>query len=356
MHKRISRADVARMAGVAESTVSRALNDSSRISEEVKERVRNTAAHLGYVPNRQAALLARNKTFRIGLVVKTYKSFSPFSRAYFPRLLDGVLVRAEERGYSVNVVMDKAGDIYKDLSLLVRSREVDGLIFSVTPLNDDRFADLKKQNVPFVLINNKVAGFHCINCSAEGGMRDAFNHARGLGHRNIGYIAGDTQYYDGSERLRIFRELAGEFNFHTTVIEGNFSKTDGRKTAAELLSDPLQRPTLIMCASDRSALGVLDYCHFAGIRVPEELSLIGFDNLGPARDVSPGLTTVHNPVTRMGQESVDMLVDLLEGRNPPMYRDAESAFIIRESTSRAMNTPGRESEAAALRKPFTFNR
>lgn len=335
MSNRISRADVARMAGVAESTVSRALNDSPRISAAVKERVRNVAAQLGYVPNRQAALLARKKTFRIGLVVKTYKSFSPFSRAYFPRLLDGVLVRSEEHGYSVNVVMDKAGEEYKDLSLLVRSKEVDGLIFSVTPLKDERFSDLKQQEIPFVLINNLVAGHYCINCDSIQGLTDAFNHARELGHRNIGYIAGDTQYYDGSERLRLFRELAQDFSFQTTIIEGNFSKTDGQRAAERLLSSK-QRPTLLMCASDRAALGALDYCRFAGIKVPEELSIIGFDNLGPARDVSPALTTVHNPVTRMGREAVDMLVDVLEHRDTPMNRHIESAFIIRQSTSRAI--------------------
>jgi DNA-binding LacI/PurR family transcriptional regulator len=92
-----------------------------------------------------------------------------------------------------------------------------------------------------------------------------------------------------------------------------------------------------MCSSDRTALGVLDYCRFVGVSVPENLSIIGFDNLGPARDVNPGLTTVHNPVTRMGREAVDVLVDLLEGGKPSMNRYIESAFIIRESTSRARN-------------------
>jgi len=339
MVKKISRADVARMAGVSESTVSRALNDSPRISADVKERVRNTAAHLGYVPNRQAALLARNKTFRLGLVVKTYKNFSPFTRAYFPRLLDGVLVRAEERGYSVNVVMDKAGDEFKDLSLLVRSKEVDGLIFSVTPLHDDRFEELKAQSIPFVLVNNRVEGHHCINCDPEGGMRDAFSHARGLGHRYIGYVAGDTDYFDGLERLRIFKKLSREYGVRHTIIEGNFSKTGGRKAAEDLLGRR-NPPSLIMCASDRSALGVLDYCRFVGLDVPGRVSIIGFDNLGPARDTVPGLTTIHHPVTRMGGAATDMLVDLLEGRPVERNGTVETGFIIRESTGRPMDGEG----------------
>ena len=334
MTKKISRADVAKMAGVAESTVSRALNNSPQISETVKERVRNVAAHLGYVPNRQAALFARNKTFRLGLVVKTYKSFSPFSRAYFPRLLDGVLVRAEEHGYSVSVIMDRAGEAYKDLSLLVKSKEVDGLIFSVTPSNDERLVNLKKQGIPFVLTNNSIRGMYSVNCNSSVGMKDAMNHALGLGHRNIGYIAGDTGYYDGSERLKVYRSLCREFDIRPNVIEGNFSKTDGRKAAEQLLTRR-NRPSLVLCASDRSAFGVLDYCRTVGIPVPEKLSLIGFDNLGPARDVSPALTTIHNPITKIGNVAVDILVELLAGGTPEPHQLVDSGFIIRESTGRA---------------------
>ena len=331
MKKRITRGDVARMAGVSESTVSRALNNSPRISEEVKERVRNTAAHLGYVPNHQAVLLARNKTFRIGLVVKTYKSFSPFSRSYFPRLLDGVLVNAEKHGYSVTVVMDKAGEVYKDLSLLVRAREVDGLIFSVTASDDSRFNDLKKQQIPFVLTNNLLEEHYCVNCNSSVGMGDAFSHAAGLGHVNIGYISGDSDYYDGVERLKIFKEISAEYGIKYKIVNGNFSKTGGYKAAGTLLGSA-EPPSLIMCASDRSAMGVIEYCKQNRIKIPEDLSVIGFDNLGPARDMVPGLTTVHNPVTRIGSVAMDVLAAILAGKHPEQHHFVDSGFIIREST------------------------
>lgn len=335
MKDRITRADVAINAGVSESTVSRALSNSSQISEAIKEKVRDVAGNLGYIPNRQAALLAKNKTFRLGLVVRTYKSFTPFSRSYFPRLLDGTLQRAEERGFSITIILDSVDDVPKDLSLPVRSKEVDGLLFSVTPMDDPRYRDLKARDIPFVLVNNRREGYFCVDCDAETGMREAFNHITTLGHRRIAYIAGDPIYWDGKMRLEIFTRLADEYGITATVVPGNFSMTRGREAAGELLErrDP---PTLIMCASDRSALGVLSYCRDRGIKIPGNLSLIGFDNLGPARDAVPGLTTINQPISLMGGEATDMLIDILENRSPEPVRSLKTDFIIRESTGRPL--------------------
>lgn len=330
--KKVSRAQVAEAAGVAESTVSRALNDSPLISAAVKTRVRETAARLGYYPNRQAVLLASNKTMRLGLVVRTYKSFSPFSRSYFPRLLDGVLQRAEELGYTITIVLDKKHDQYKDLSKMIYTKEVDGLIFSVTPLKDARFGDLLGHGVPFVLVNNLYEGADCINCDPRRGTKDALSHICALGHRHVGYITGDLNYWDGRERLHVFRSQAEERGLKTSVVEGNFSKRSGLAGAEALLGqdDP---PTVIMAGSDRCALGVMEYCKAKCILIPEELSLVGFDNLGPARDAVPGLSTIHNPVVRMGSEAVDLLHQRLSKKlTGSVSLMSESGFIIRRST------------------------
>ena len=332
MRKKITRTEVAAAAGVAESTVSRALNDSPLISDAVKKRVKSVAKELGYIPNRQAVLLASSRTMRIGLVVKTYKSFSPFSRSYFPRLLDGVLQKAEELGYSITIVLDKKDGRYKELSHLIYSKEVDGLIFSVAPLDDPRFGDLLKHSIPFVMINDFFEKADCINCDPYRGTRDAVSHVKSLGHRHIGYITGDSGYWDGRERLKVFKEITEEFNLKTTITEGNFSKRSGYAGAQTLLSGE-DSPTVIMTGSDRCALGVMDYCKSVDLLIPEHLSIIGFDNLGPARDTVPGLSTIHNPVVKMGSEAVEMLDARLSGKkveSASVYVD--SGFIIRGST------------------------
>jgi len=331
--ERITRTDVARDAGVSESTVSRALSDSPRISQAIKERVRDTAVGLGYIPNRQASLLAKNRTYRIGLVVHNYKSFTPFTRSYFPRLLDGTVQEAERRGFSVTIMPDTEGDHFKDLSLPVRSREVDGLVFSVTPMKDPRFEELKNLKVPFVLVNNLVEGMYCVNCDAGPGMRDAFNHLLSLGHRKITYITGDTAYWDGAARLEIFRALAEEHHIPLHVVRGDFSLTRGQEAAREIFNGS-KPPTAVICASDRSAIGVMRFCRETGIRIPGDLSLVGFDNLDPEGDAVPGLTTVHQPVASMGGEATGMLIDLLDGRPTEPERFVESGFIIRETTGR----------------------
>jgi len=332
LKRKISRAEVAKAAGVAESTVSRALNDSNLISDEVKARVKSIASELGYIPNRQAVLLASNKTMRIGLVVRTYKSFSPFSRSYFPRLLDGVLQKAEELGYSVTIVLDKKNDEYKDLSHMIYSKEVDGFIFSVAPLGEPRFGNLLDHQVPFVLVNNVYQGADCINCDPAQGTRDALSHLSVLGHKHIGYITGDSHYWDGQKRLEIFEALTSEMGFETTIVEGNFSKRSGIAGAGELLTMK-NPPTVIMTGSDRCSLGVMEYCKTEGLQIPEDVSLIGFDNLGPARDAVPGLSTIHNPVVRMGSDAVELLDSKLRDRkrdNNSLLID--SGFIIRRST------------------------
>lgn len=323
---------MAEAAGVAESTVSRALNDSPLISDEVKTRIKEIASRLGYIPNRQAVLLASKKTMRIGLVVRTYKSFSPFTRSYFPRLLDGVLQKAEELGYSVTVVLDKKEDKYKDLSEMIYSKELDGFIFSVTPLEDPRFSGLLSHNVPFVLVNNLFEGADCINCDPYAGTRDALSHLASLGHKHIGYITGDINYWDGKERLTVFKRLCRKQGIRITLSDGNFSKKSGIAGAEKLLSDR-DIPTAIMTGSDRCALGVMEYCKKENIQIPGDLSLIGFDNLGPARDSVPGLSTIHNPVVRMGSDAMAHLYERLSGK---IKKDTslliDSGFIIREST------------------------
>ena len=339
MEKKITRLEVALRAGVSESTVSRALNDSPLITPEVKLRVRNAAAQLGYIPNRQAELLARKRTFRLGLVVRTYDRFPPFTRSYFPRLLDGVVLCAEELGYSVTIVLDRKHGKFRDMVRFVQSKEVDGLLFAVTPTEDPRFDRLQENQIPFVLINSHREGSSSVDGDPRRGMRMSFEHACTFGHTRIGYVTGDLAYWNGVERLSVFRELCEEFPVEPRIFIGDFSKSCGYRAAREFFGsdDP---PTIIMTASDREALGVLDYCREQGIRVPEDASIIGYDNLGPSSDITPGLTTVDNPVSQTGRESVRLLVDTIEKRvHRPVRTTLETGFIVRESTGPVRSNP-----------------
>ncbi len=323
---------MAARAGVAESTVSRALNDSSLISPVIKLKVRQAASDLGYIPSRQAALFARKKTCMIGFVVPEYGSFPPFSRPYFPALLDGAVLGAEARGYWISIVLNKVSMPVRDYFALVESKTVDGLIFAVTPADYAPFLDLVEVGLPFVLINNYHEGLSSVDSRPLAGMRAAFSHAWNLGHRHVGYVTGDMRYRNAIDRLEAFRALAEEFDMLARIVEGDFSRSSGYRGGARLLGDG-ERPTIIMTSSDRQALGVLSYCSEKGIAVPRDLSLVGYDNLYPAQDLIPALSTVDHPISRSGYVGAELLADLIEGKEKgPCQKWLDTGFVVREST------------------------
>lgn len=328
-----SRADVARLAGVAESTVSRALNDSPLITPLIKDRVRDAAKNLGYIPSRQAALFARNRTNTLGFVVPSYRSFPPFSRSYFPALLDGVVLESDANGYSPTIILDKQNEGAEGYQDLIRSKTVDGLLFAVTRADFVPFAGLRERGVPFVLINNYHQGLNSVDALPESGMRKAFSHGWNLGHRKFGYITGDMRYRNAIDRLEAFKRLAKEFDAEATVVEGDFSKTSGLVGAARMLSGE-RPPTIIMTSSDRCAFGVLQHAADKGIRIPDELSVIGYDNLPPVKDISPPLSTVDHPVTELARRATRLLIDILNRRREePVQEWMDTDFVVRESTS-----------------------
>jgi len=305
------------------------------ITEAIKAKVRESARALGYVPSRQAALFARNRSMTIGFVVPEYKAFPPFSRPYFPALLDGAVLGAEERGYSITIILDKVSNKVRDYVALLHSRTVDGLVFSVTPSDYAPFAELVDSGVPFVLINNYHEGVSSVDSLPMPGMRQAFSHAYNLGHRDIGYITGDMRFRNAVDRLAAFETLAAEFGTRSRIAEGDFSRSSGYRGAGRLL-EASDRPTMIMTSSDRAALGVMTYCFEKGISVPRDLSVIGYDNLYPAEDLVPSLSTVDHPVSLSGRVGTLLLADLIEGKERgPVERWLDTGFIVRESTSKA---------------------
>lgn len=337
MGKRPSRGDVAHAAGVSESTVSRALNDSPLISSAIKDRVRSVAKELGYIPSRQATLFARRHTKMLGFVVPSYEAFPTFSRSYFPALLDGVVLECDKQGYSATIILDKKRHDTQDYSALIHSKTVDGLLFAVTRADFKPFSGLREQGVPFVLINNYHEGLNSVDALPESGMRKACEHAYSLGHRHWGYITGDMQFHNAIDRLEVFNRLVAEYGVTSTVVEGNFSKTSGYNGAKTLLAEGQGKvPSIIFGSSDRCAFGVLEYLHAHDIKVPQDISVVGYDDLPPVKDISPPLSTVIHPVTQLARRATDLLIRILEERQQePVTEWLDTDFVTRNSTGPA---------------------
>jgi LacI family transcriptional regulator len=332
MHTGANRKSVARKTGPAESTVSRALSDSPLISEETKEIVRSAARAMGYTPNRQAALLSKRRTCRLGLVVPQYKNIPAFSRSYFPMILDGAVMAAEARGFFVTILLDRQGDQERDLVHFVRSREVDGLLLSILKKGDPRVARLRENDAPFVLINSEEAGVTCVNHDARPGMEKAFAHLAGFGHAHLGFVSGDLDYLNARDRLALAQDLSRKHRMRLTVADGNFSRTSGYYAAGKLLRAK-DRPTAVLTSSDRQAIGVLEYCRDHDHPIPQSLSLISFDDFDSVSLVKPILSAISNPVREASMEAARLLIEMVEGRlKRPKTIRLDTGFIAREST------------------------
>lgn len=333
MNRKIGRADVAKAIGVSESTVSRALNDSPLISAKVKEKVKKKAEELGYYPSRPATFFATGRSFSIGLVVPNLGKTLPFTRSYFPSLLDGLLVGATDAGYNVGIVVDGKLGKYRNYTELVRSKSFDGLVFAVSPEHDKASKKLIKDKIPFVLVNNYCEGASSVYAKPDKGMEKAFLHAVSLGHSTMGYIAGDLSYKNGQDRLAMFEELAGRFRIKTHIIKGDFSRRSGYLGFEKFGKSLYSEVSLVMTASDRQAFGFMDACKENGLSIPKELSVIGYDNFIPKSIFS--LTSVDHPIINMGNEAARLLLKLIENKNyEPEQIWTDTGFVIRNSTAR----------------------
>lgn len=329
MKKSIGRADVAKAAGVSESTVSRALNDSPLISNDIKRKVRQQAELLGYYPSRTATLFASNKSLSIGFVVPYYQNIMPFTRSYFPSLLDGLLLGAMKRDYTISIMFQDHLGKYRTYNELINSHSFDGLVFAIT---QDNFAGLQPMidhDIPFVLVNNYQEGAASVYAKPELGMEKAFAHATSLGHNTITYITGDLTFKNGKDRLQVFEELALLHHIQYEIIEGNFSRTSG----FDALSKMKNLPSMVMTASDRQAFGFMQACMERGLRVPQDISIIGYDNFQPAGTSTPPLTTVHHPITEMGTLAAEMVIDIIQRKVAPEQKWVDTDFVVRKSTT-----------------------
>ena len=335
MVKKVNRAQVAQAIGVSESTVSRALNDSPLISEEVKNKVKKKAEELGYFPSRTATLFATGRSYSIGLVVPNFEKILPFTRSYFPSLLDGLLLGATNAGYNVGIVVSGKLGKYRNYIELVNSKSFDGLVFAVSPEHEESSAELIKNHIPFVLVNNYCEGASSVYAKPDIGMEKAFLHAASLGHHDIGYICGDLNYKNGEDRLEIFKQLAAKFNMKSEIVSGDFSYHSGYDGFKKFGSKLGKEIGLVMTSCDRQAFGLIDACHDNGINVPKQLSIIGYDNFVASNPYA--LTTVDHPITNMGNEAARLLIKMIEKKD--YYTEqiwVDTDFVIRNTTSRRL--------------------
>jgi len=333
--QQVSIKDIARAANVSHPTVSRALSHSPLVRGETAERIRLIAASLGYRPSAIARSLASNKTNTIGVVVTS------IADPFIADVVSGIEETANDHGYSVFLANSNANpDREVKVVHSFHERRVDGIIVTASRVGALYVPLLSGLKVPTVLINNQHPDapdefIYSVMIDNLKASIQVMEHLIGLGHRRIAYIGDKAGFQSDTERLAGYRQglaFAGYPLLPELVVHGDGKPEGGRQAMEKLLSLPTP-PTAVFCYNDMSALGALRALYGHGIKVPDDISLVGFDDLAIASYTSPLLTTVGQPKQQMGRMAMETMLKLISGVDTKANIKVEGELIIRESTA-----------------------
>lgn len=314
--------DVAKRAKVSPSTVSRVISDSPRISESTKRNVRRVMDEMGYHLNYNARVLAQQKTRTIGIVMKKSSSDS-LHDPFFPEVLRGISTHCNKEDYSITLTTGNCEEeIFEDVVKMVRGKRVDGMIITYSKRHDKVLPYLIESEIPFVLVGSpneladKIMNVDNDNVRAA---EDATNYLINLGHERVGYIGGDLNYDVSIARLKGYQDALKKNNlpFNDDYIVNPEINSEMEEIVGNFMQ-LVAPPTGLVVTDDLVALKVLQVCRKEGIRVPEDLSIISFNNAMIARLSSPPLTSVDTQVFQLGHEAAKYLVE--EIKEPSDYK------------------------------------
>jgi LacI family transcriptional regulator len=324
--------DIARLAGVSTATVSKVFNQTGNISEKTRRRILEISKELNYQPNVLASALNGKKTFSLGLLIPDM--VNPF----FAELARHVEDRAQELGFNL-IICNTDNDMKKEIKYiqLLRQKSVDGIIVATGVRNDEFLKELIDQRVPIALVAREMSVLSTSTVLVDdfAGGYNATRHLIELGHRRIAVIAESMSVSSSKERVRGYRHALEEAELRydeELVLTSDFSIESGRVTALAILQRP-SRPTAIFACNDLLAIGALQAAKELGIRVPDDLSVVGFDNTILASITDPPMTTVAQPIRAMGHQVVDLIVAEINEESTVKQRVVLlPELIIRQST------------------------
>lgn len=333
--KRATIKDVADQCGLALSTVSNALSGTRFVSEETREKVLKAASEVGYRVSYVARSMRTSRTYSLGILV------GDIANPFFPEIVRGAEDVASAEGY--NLVLcntDYREDKQKAYIELLRSQQVDGLILASQIPNPGGIIELINDGVPLVLINQHYSGVEAdyVGVDNHKGMKEVCDHLWRLGHRRIGFITGRMGSPAAQDRFEGFQQAIEALGGHCDerlVKPGDYSYASGTAAARQMLA-MVDRPTAIVGANDLMALGAIEAIEEFGLRAPQDISIIGVDDIFVSAMPWAGLTTLRHPKWTVGATAAQTLISRINNPGNPLSRTIiQPEFIIRSTSGAA---------------------
>ena len=321
--------DVARAADVSVATVSRALNGIEKVASPTRDHVLKIVHELDYVPHSGARALSSKRTDTIGVLLPDLHG------EFFSELIRGIDLAARARGLHLLLSSSHGDPVEAAAALRAMRSRVDSIIMMSLNAGNDAVVPAAPAGVPLVLLggNRRSAGCPSFVIDNYDGAFAITEHLTDGGKRSVAFVAGPADNIEASERLRGYRaalkRTAGAFP--EWIVQGDFGEESGREAARTLAA--AGPPDAIFCANDMMAIGCLEGLRDAGIAVPDDVALAGFDDIPITRYVNPPLTTAAVPIAEMGRQALECCADIIAGRQPELQHIFKPTLVIRASSA-----------------------
>ncbi len=334
--------DVAKKAGVSPSTVSRVLSNHPRISRETSRKVKEIMDEMGYHSNIMARSLVSNKTYTLGMILPR-PAEELFQNHFFAENIRGITTQASRNGYDLLMTAghSEQGEL-EAVTRLVKGRRVDGVILLQSRRNDPIIHFLQKEAFPFIIIGHYAddADILCVDNDNVQAAFDATQHLISQGHERIGFVSGPPNLTVSQDRLEGYKKAMEENGLRMLpewIVEGEFLQESGYRAMSFFMNLP-ERPTALVVVDDLVTFGVLRGLTELGFRVPDDLSLVSFNNISLAELSSPPLSSIDIGIYQLGYMASQLLIRYIQGDKPQQMRViVPHRLIVRESSLKTIS-------------------
>ncbi|MBE6753325.1 MAG: LacI family transcriptional regulator [Ruminococcaceae bacterium] len=307
--------DIAKHCGVSPATVSKALSDATDVGAKTRERIRRAAAEMHYVPDSRAKSLSGSRSWSIGVLCQDGSEMG-LRHYFFAAVIEGFKKSVERLGYDIVFISNNVGDMGYSFLEHCRYRKLDGVFIVNANPDEEECRELFGSELPMVMFDYVGENIDGIATDSGMGMKLLYDHLYDLGHRDIVYLHGDPSRYITQARIAALKKAAEErgecFGEQQLIPCAYYSIRSGEQTMTALLNRE-SRPTAVICSDDYTAIGVLGAIRAAGLRVPEDISVCGYDGIEITQLMYPQLTTIRQDAAVIGQRAADRIIEALRG-------------------------------------------
>jgi LacI family transcriptional regulator len=330
--------DISKRSGYSITTVSKALNNYSDISDTTKRKILDLCDEMGYVPNLSARSLVSKKSYTIGIIFDEITGVG-LQHPLFSKILESFKSRVESMGYDIMFLAKNIGMQHGSYLEHSKRKQVEAIFILCTDYEDPEIKKLYISEIPVCVIDFSYAGVSNITSNNKRGVEKAVKHLAHLGHTKIAHIYGSLDHDIGRRRKEYFEQSMQSLNLDVKqeyLVSGEFFTKENGYNAMGHLLELDEPPTAVFCSSDMLAIGAIQAIHEAGFSVPDDFSIVGFDGIDLGQMLSPRLTTIRQDTHKMGQISANQILQMINDRTHKQLKETITvdAFLIDGETTK----------------------